>query len=77
VKYILMYLFYKPQITVVYFDNFSESSSGKEIHVPGTRYPKRLVARKDYTEGNVPDDDDYICKCIVVFVLRNFLICFH
>jgi hypothetical protein len=59
------------------FDDFSESGSEKETDVPGRRYPKRSVAQKDYTEGNIPDDDDYICKCVVVLVLRNFSRCFY
>ena len=28
------------------------------------RYPKRNVARKNYTEPDVPDDDHFICKCV-------------
>jgi hypothetical protein len=27
------------------------------------------VTRKDYTEGHVPNDDDFICKSIIIVVI--------
>ncbi|KDR15403.1 Histone-lysine N-methyltransferase PRDM9 [Zootermopsis nevadensis] len=38
----------------------AEKGSEKESDVPGRRYPKRSLARKNYMEGNVLDDDEYI-----------------
>ncbi|XP_021927981.1 histone-lysine N-methyltransferase PRDM9-like isoform X2 [Zootermopsis nevadensis] len=38
----------------------AENGSEKESDVPGRRYPKRSLARKNYMEGNVLDDDEYI-----------------
>ncbi|KAJ9577987.1 hypothetical protein L9F63_025154 [Diploptera punctata] len=32
----------------------------EEVSAPRRRYPKRSVPRKNYTEGEIPDDDDYI-----------------
>ena len=54
------------------FGVFSENGSSKKAKSP-RRYPKRAVARKDYTEGNVPNDDDYICKYISLLLLVLFL----
>jgi hypothetical protein len=59
-------LFYGDEINVVNLGVFSENGSEKEAELPSRRYPKRSVARKDYTEGSVPDDDDYICKYLLI-----------
>ncbi|XP_069703511.1 histone-lysine N-methyltransferase PRDM9-like [Periplaneta americana] len=36
------------------------SAPEEKIKTSSRRYPSRSIPRKDYTEGNVPDDDDYI-----------------
>jgi hypothetical protein len=45
----------------------SENDSEKENNAPGRRYPQRSVAHRNYTEEDVPNDDDYICKCILLY----------
>lgn len=43
---------------------FSENIFEKKTEESQRRYPKRPGTRKNYTEGHVPNDDDYICMFI-------------
>jgi hypothetical protein len=62
-------LFYENEENVVNLAFFSENGSEKQAKPPRRRYPKRSVGHKDYTEGRVPDDDDYICKYLLLLLL--------